>query len=128
MFRPYWPPLDDPKTVSFDVAARLADAGFKGGPGICRLGWGKRGEDDFYRLYPLEEGKDDLLPAPSATELLAFYLDVRAKELGVVTVVCQGQEYLATNGSCRRLAATLDDAVGELVLWTLGDRRCSHPL
>lgn len=121
MFRPYWPPIDDPKAVSFDVAARLKDAGFRGSGAICRLGWGKRGEDDFFRLYPVEEGADDLLPAPSFSELCAYYLEDGT--LGFFSLAARRCDYLAVDEKFERVASTPDDALGELVLARLGDTR-----
>lgn len=116
MFRPYWPPLDDPKTVSLDVATRLRDAGLVLSAGVCRLGWGKRLGDDFPRLYTLA---DDFVPAPSFSELSAVCLDNGT--LGFFTLAARRCDYLVADDGYERVAGTPDDALGELVLAKLGD-------
>ena len=115
-FRPYWPPQDDPMTVSFDVANRLKDSGYP--QDLCRLGWGKKQDDDFFKLYPLA---DSVVAAPSFSELSAYYLENGT--LSSVTLFCRRCYFLALDDSVDRRAGTPDDALGELVLAKLGDNR-----
>lgn len=119
MFRPYWPPLDDPKTVSYDVAVRLREVGLDFRGGICRLGWGKREGDDFFKLYTMEEGTKDLVPAPSFSELCAYCHEMHHLEF--FSLLGRRCDYLAIDGKFERVAQTPDDALGELVLARLGD-------
>lgn len=113
MFRPYWPPMDDPMTVSLPVAERLKCAGFPGE--FARLGWVKGESNDFHRLVASAESE---FPAPSASELLAYYLENGTLEN--VTLICRRCDYMASDGYGSATAGTVDDAIAELALARCG--------
>lgn len=108
-FRPYWLPQDDPMTVSFDVASRLKDSGYP--QDLCRLGWGKKRGDDFFKLYPVAES---VVAAPTFSELIAYYLENGV--LSCVTLFCRRGDYTALDDGANFTAATPDDAIAELSL------------
>ncbi len=121
MHRPYWPPLDEPPCASFDCARRLKEAGYP--QDLARLGYAPD-EDGVQWACPRVPND---LAAPSAGELLRWYFEVSAGDgLEPVTVFCRRSDYMALSASKDRRAATLDDAVAEVVLAHLGDTRCSR--
>lgn len=119
MFRPFWPPIDEPPCVSFDVATRLKERGYPAE--FARLGYAPD-EDGIARAAPFAAG---MLPAPSAGELLRYYLEV-SDSIDHLVVYARRSDYLASGCGVSRVAPTIDDAVAEVILHALGDRKCSR--